>query len=525
MKWFFELFKELSETGTLETKQNLIRQFFSESDPDEKMRGLFLLSGRKMKRPVSSSVLRQIITKETGIGSWLLEESEKSTGNLAETLTLLIDDPDQANPVTLAFLFDFCEKSRSLAGNDLSGFLMTNWQKFTRSQRLLANHLLCGSFKSSLSSGTMIKLFAKATHLNHETLLHNLSEKWHPDSLTFSDLSTLSEPHPPIFFPVPIPQVKRCREFPPDFTSMSDCHAEWQWSGSDIQLVKFSGKVIIFDQEGSPVQKGFTELFKDGLALPDGTILAGTAVNRKVIFQDSVLSKTNGHPSERIHPENKKNGSVLICSDIFAVNGHSLLNETFQKRRLLLENCIKSLQSDSILISEPFPIRSNNFTFQPLPFSKEGILIKSLFTSDLSGWLLLPVQQTIKAVLIYAQATQDSIQGMYNELTVAIWKEGQLVSVAKLKNTLSTEESKEISTFIKTNTLERFGPVRTVKPELIFEIGFDAGHFSNRHKTGLVLKEPVLKKWLKGAGVEDVESLQNLEKMAKKSLRIRDTEA
>jgi len=525
MRWFSDLFEALSENGNQEVKLNLIRQFFIESDPDEKMRGLFLLSGRKIKRPVSSSALRQIITDSTGIGNWLLAESEKSTGNLAETLTLLIDDPKTSTRVSLKTLFEFCETCRTLSSFPLSDYLTDSWKGFNRNQRLLANQLLCGSYKPGYSAGLIILLISEATHVNHAAILHLLSEKWHPDSLTFDDLKNSPENSHPIAFPVTIPKLIKCRNFPPNPDLWSDWHAEWKLSGKEIQLVKSSGKVILFDHDGSPLHTGFSELFNGGLSLPDGTILVGTVINQSSIFMDPDESESQFSPDEKPRPEKEKKDAVLICSDILAFNGHSQLNETYQKRRIVLETCLHKLQSEFILLSEPLSFKFDDFHSQPIPMGTDGILLKSSLHTNLSGWLLLPAQKLIKSVLLYVQASPNSTQGIYDELTMAVWKDELLITVGKVKNTLSGEENRELSKFVKANTLERFGPVRTVKPELIFEVLFDSVHFSKRHKTGLVLKEPVLVKWIKGAGLEEVSRLSDLEEMAKKSLRTRDTEA
>lgn len=516
---FSELFSALQRPGSQELKQNLIGQFFFESDPDEKMRGLFLLSGRKIKRPVSASKLREIISDSVGIERWLFDECEKSTGNLAETITLMIDDPEDPTRVSLKLVFDFCETCRSVPEPELPMFVVGFLKKSDRTQRLLSSQILCGSFKSGFSSGTIFRLFSEVTGVDLSSFLHLVSTKWTPDSLTFSELVSRSKTALSFSFPVEIPGFIRTREFPPVTGLTSGFHAEWKLTGTELQLVKSSGKVILFDMNGSLVSSGFHDLQKSGLTLPDKTILTGTAVNRAVLFpktfQQDYLS-----PAERVKP-----GFVFICTDLLVLAGKPLFHETAGKRRILLEICLRSLNSEQFLVSEPIKLNWEEFQLNGVPGNSDGILLKAKDQVSLSGWLLLPSPKTITAILVYAQSTQNAPGRVYDELTMAVWKDAVLISVGKVKNTLSDEQNKEISRYIKDHTIERFGPVRTVKPELLFELAFDSVVFSRRHKAGVMLKEPVLLRWIKGAGLQEAEHLSTLEEMAKKSLRTRDTEA
>ena len=115
---------------------------------------------------------------------------------------------------------------------------------------------------------------------------------------------------------------------------------------------------------------------------------------------------------------------------------------------------------------------------------------------------------TIDAVLIYAQAGHGKRSGLFTDYTFGVWNEGQLVPIAKAYSGLTDVEIGQVDAFVRKNTKEKFGPVRTVKPELVFELGFEGIQRSTRHKSGIATRFPRMLRWRKDKRAEDADTLK-----------------
>jgi DNA ligase-1 len=126
-------------------------------------------------------------------------------------------------------------------------------------------------------------------------------------------------------------------------------------------------------------------------------------------------------------------------------------------------------------------------------------------------WKVDPL--SVDAVMIYAQKGHGRRADLYTDYTFAVWHEGKLVPFAKAYSGLTDKEIKQVDYFVKRNTLEKFGPVRTVKPELVFEIGFEGINRSTRHKSGIALRFPRILRWRQDKKMEEADTLDNLRAM------------
>jgi DNA ligase-1 len=126
-------------------------------------------------------------------------------------------------------------------------------------------------------------------------------------------------------------------------------------------------------------------------------------------------------------------------------------------------------------------------------------------------WKIDPL--TIDAVMIYAQKGAGRRSGLYTDYTFAVWDGDKLVPFTKAYSGLTDKEFAQVDAFVKRNSLEKFGPVRTVKPELVFEIGFEGIAASSRHKSGVALRFPRMLRWRKDKKVEEINTLEDLQKM------------
>lgn len=119
----------------------------------------------------------------------------------------------------------------------------------------------------------------------------------------------------------------------------------------------------------------------------------------------------------------------------------------------------------------------------------------------------------IDAVLTYAMQGHGRRANLFTDYTFALWHNGELVTFTKAYSGLSDEEIKEVDAFVRKNTIEKFGPVRSVTPQLVFEIAFEGIAYSNRHKSGVALRFPRIARWRKDKTIYEANTLDDLKKL------------
>jgi DNA ligase-1 len=128
-------------------------------------------------------------------------------------------------------------------------------------------------------------------------------------------------------------------------------------------------------------------------------------------------------------------------------------------------------------------------------------------------WKIEPL--TVDGVLIYAQKGHGRRADLFTDYTFGVWDGETLVPFAKAYSGLTDKEIKQVDTFIRKNTFEKFGPVRTVKPELVFEIAFEGIQVSSRHKSGVAVRFPRILRWRHDKKVEEADTLEQLRALLK----------
>ena len=214
---------------------------------------------------------------------------------------------------------------------------------------------------------------------------------------------------------------------------------------------------------------------------------------------------------------------VILASDLLEYKGEDVRDQPFIKRRELLESVIGEISSDRLLLSDEVKFDSwDELTIErknSRAYYSEGLLLKKKHSEynsncengDWWNWKVDPF--TIDAVLIYVQRGTGQQSKTYTEFTFAVKHGESLMPFTKASEGLSEEEIEEIALFVKKNTREKFGPVRSIEPELVFEIQFEGISKSSRHKSGLVLRFPRIKKWQRDRAKEEINSLQDLNKI------------
>ena len=212
----------------------------------------------------------------------------------------------------------------------------------------------------------------------------------------------------------------------------------------------------------------------------------------------------------------------------------TVVNQLDENIKVAVENILSNAALHVLQISPLIEFENweqlSQQRLQAREMNSEGLMIKRKDApyqvgrkrGDWWKWKLDPM--SIDAVLIYAMQGHGRRANLYTDYTFAIWNNGQLVSFAKAYSGLTDAEIKEVDSFVKANTIEKFGPVRSVKAELVFEIGFEGIQKSSRHKSGVALRFPRILRWRKDKVATEanqlsdlIEMIDNLEKKAIKN--------
>ena len=533
MRAFAQLFLSLDETNKTNEKVRVLKEYFNSVPDTDKMHMLALFTGRKPKRVINATQVRTWATEVTNIPIWLFEESYHVVGDLAETIALLM--PQNTTGGSSKTLTEWIAELNTLSSKteeERKLWLIDSWAMLDTQERFVFNKLLTGSFRVGVSQSLVIKALADITNLDAPTLTHRIMGNWLPETYTYEQLiqeqgasDDVSRPYP-FFLAYPIQETsekqKSADELKTSLGDATDWQAEWKWDGIRAQLIKRDGKIFIWSRGEDLATDKFPELHPFLNALPDGTVIDG-----------ELLSFQNGLPmpfnilQTRIGRKNlskkilEESPVAVIAYDCLEYQGEDIRYKTQSDRRVILEELQAATPYPELLRISPL-ITFNSWDElatvreQSRAMIAEGIMLKRKSATYQVGrrrgdwwkWKIDPL--SVDAVMIYAQKGHGRRADLYTDYTFAVWDGDKLVPFAKAYSGLTDQEINKVDNFVKRNTLEKFGPVRTVKPELVFEIGFEGINRSTRHKSGIALRFPRILRWRQDKPKEEADTLETL---------------
>lgn len=523
MKTFATLINALDSTNKTGQKLEAISRFLNEAGDADKLWLLAIFTGKRPKRAVNTALMKQWVMEITQIPEWLFLECYSSVGDLGETISLLLPEPEIYTERSLSEWMHEILQLQNLTEEEKKQFVLQSWKGLPQTERFIFNKLLGGSFRVGISSKSLIN--AIATHYNIEAsaVTHTIMGNWNRDEVAFDELirgaysdTNLSKPYP---FCLAYPIDKELKELGyPD-----DWQAEYKWDGIRGQFIKRKGEVFIWSRGEELVTDQFPELKTalqqmQGDFVLDGEILA---------YRDGVLNF-----SELQKRLNRKNVSkkmleelpaVVFAYDLPELEGRDLRHEPLHKRRELLEALLSHSATAQIQLCNTVPFTDWAELYDKRTgardLNSEGLMLKHKDSAYHAGrkrgdwWKWKTDPLTIDAVLIYAQKGSGRRSGYYTDYTFAVKDGDALVTIAKAYSGLTDKEIQEVSRFVNRNAVEKFGPVRTVKPELVFEIAFEGIGFSSRHKSGVALRFPRIVRWRHDKTVEEIDRIEEIKKM------------
>lgn len=503
MENFVQLFTKIDGTTKTNEKVAALVQYFKECDELNALWTIALFTGRHPARIATSTELKTWAAELAGVPLWLFEESYHVVGDLSETISSII--PLHQHTAPKLALHEYIKgliDHRGTSPEQRRRFITDTWLALNREERFVFNKLTSGTFRVGVSDKLMVKALAQFTGHEENVVAHQLMGNWHPNNTTFKALLYDTNPASVLSRPYPFYLAYGLECNVNELGDIEQWQLEYKWDGIRCQLIKRSGEVYIWSRGEELITDRFPELKQAASFLPDNIVIDGELV----VYKDGVVQPfqllQTRISRKQITPRLMKEVPVAIFAyDLLEVSGTDIRKKPLKERRLALEAAIKQTNHPALVLSEI--VYANTWDEvaavrqQSRQVNSEGLMIKhSNSVYDVGrkkgGWWKWKVDpMSLDVVMIYAISGHGRRANLYTDYTFAIWNdEGVLVPIAKAYSGLTDEEILQVDSWIRKNTIDKFGPVRSVKPELVFEIGFEGINVSGRHKSGLALRFP-----------------------------------
>ncbi|WP_405379907.1 ATP-dependent DNA ligase [Maribacter sp. LLG6340-A2] len=558
MKNFAQLIKTLDSTNKTTVKVQALTTYFKNASDVDKVWTIAILSHRRPPRPVNTTLLREWASELANIPLWLFEESYHIVGDLAETIALVIPAADQSSDKSLT---DFLQEMIALkkkTDEEKKAYLYENWSVLNYYERFVFTKLITGGFRIGVSQKLMTRALAKATEIEEDILAYKLMGNWDPNSITFQELILEENESDYLSKPYPFYLAYAIEGEVSDLGDIHEWSAEHKWDGIRSQVILRNDELFVWSRGEELVTDKYPEFEKFVGVIPNGTVIDGEILP----YPNGTIGTFNDLQT-RIGRKNvtaallKKVPVILKTYDLLEWEGEDIRQLPFIERRKLLENMFNEVteqrRSEATKRNQrEVTERSRNEVTEqsrsdiPLHLSKtmhfssweemakerelsrekfsEGLMLKRKDSPYLVGrkkgdwwkWKVDPL--TIDAVLTYAMRGHGRRSNLFTDYTFALWNdneegEKELVTFAKAYSGLTDAEFRKVDAWIKKNTLERFGPVRSVTPHHVFEIAFEGIALSKRHKSGVATRFPRILRWRTDKKIEEANTLDDLKAM------------
>jgi len=533
MKNFASLFKELDESTRADFKVEAFLNYFKIAHSGDAAWAVSLSLGRKIKQIVPIKKLREWSLELAQIPEWLLAECLDNVGDLAETISLVLpSDCNSENFPLQTWMEQYLLPLRNQKEEFQKEKIVAAWRLLNSTERFLWNKLVTGNFHMDISPKLIIKALSIFCGLSERIISIRLTGDWIPSADFFNMLSAPDDNNNAFCNPWPFNPIIKLDQDIEDLGNVNLWIAEWKWNGIRSQIIKRENQVYIWSHDDDLINDLLPELCELGSFLPDGTVIEGIIIPLKnnAPLPESELQKriAKGYTVKKIVSDIPVS---FVAFDLLEFQKEDIRNKSLSQRRIHLKEIFNDISDKKFILSEIIECNSwedlKNVKSEARKKSADGLILKRIDSpyflgnyninisspagvskTDWYKWKNDPL--TIIAVLLYAGVEQGSVPPLFKDYTFALWHEGKLVPFAKTSSGLTDKEIIQVDAFIRKNTLEKFGPVRTVRPELVFELEFDGIHKSSRHKSGLVVLSPRILRWLHDKKIEEAGSLNSL---------------
>jgi DNA ligase-1 len=525
MKDFAHLFTLIDQTTKTNAKVAALADYFRQAEDMDKLWTIALFSGRRPKRGISTTLLRTWAAEVADVPLWLFEESYAIVGDLAETIALVLPEAKNTNSQTLTHWITVVKSATTLDEDAKKELVFDAWRNLGSTERFLFNKLLTGGFRIGVSQKLMTRALAQATGIEEAELQHKLMGDWSPDTTTFQSLVLSNDPTSDLSKPYPFYLAYQLEDALEDLDQTEDWFAEYKWDGIRGQLICREGHHFLWSRGEELMTDRFPEFACIRDFLPEGVVLDGEVLAwvQDAPLPFNALQKRIGRktiPKKLL----REAPVILYAYDLLEEGGQDLREAPLSHRRQQLAQIVEGLPPKMpIKMSPSLEFETWDHLAKLREHARErgaeGLMLKRKDApyrvgrkkGDWWKWKVDPL--VIDAVMIYAQAGHGRRANLFTDFTFAVWDGDDLVPFTKAYSGLKDEEFRQITTWVRKNTLQRFGPVRQVTPHHVFEIAFEGIQESPRHKSGVALRFPRMSRWRTDKPMSEANTLADLKAM------------
>jgi DNA ligase-1 len=525
VKAFAELYAALDGTTKTNQKVAALTRYLAAAAPEDAAWAVNFLIGRRPKRLLESRKLAQWAIEEVGVPDWLFGECYHAVGDFAETIALLLPpvNPDRPEGLSHMPLHWWVEERllpmRTADDATRRAWLAEAWREMDDGQRFAWNKLITGEFRVGVSQSLVMRAIAEVSGLSTEVVSHRLMGEWQPTPEFWRQLIAPDTSDADISRPYPFCLAYPVDGDPRDLGPLEQWQVEWKWDGIRAQLIRRQWQTFLWSRGEELITDRFPELEALGALLPEGT-----AIDGEVLPWSNAAPLPFAQMQRRIGRKvlGKKILSevpvVLVAYDLLELKGEDVRERPLEWRRAQLE-AIAPPQSALVLSPLVHAAGWDELTAlrrESRERKVEGFMLKRLGSpyrvgrrrGDWWKWKIEPY--SVDCVLIYAQPGNGRRASLFTDYTFGVWDQGKLVPFAKAYSGLSDEEIREVDAFVRRNTIEQFGPVRAVKPELVFELAFEGIQRSPRHRSGIAVRFPRMARWRHDKTAAEADSIETI---------------
>jgi DNA ligase-1 len=539
VKRFSRLFNELDASTATNDKLAALRRYFAEAPDADAAWAVYFLSGGKPRQVVPTGTLSEMARRQAGIEPWLFDECYQAVGDLAETIAHVLPVATHESELGLA---EWVERRllplREATPEQQAERIAAYWNELDDTGRFLLTKLIGGGFRVGVSKLLVQRALAAHAGLDAKLVAQRMmgytDKSARPDAAGFRALVDPEATQAPADSGQPYPfflahAVEGSVDgFEAKLGPPADWLVEWKYDGIRAQVVRRAGEVWVWSRGEELITERFPEVMGIAGQWPDGTVVDGEILVWKderpapfALLQQRIGRKTLTKKVLADAP------ATFMAYDLLEWQGEDIRAWPQHRRREALLALASQVSGQALRVSPAVELPTwaelASLREESRARGVEGFMLKHRDARYGTGrtkaegtwwkWKIDPL--SVDCVLIYAQAGHGRRASVYTDYTFAVWNrqpqdaaeaaavidaierrdppdpEGlQLVAFAKAYSGLTDEEFREVDRVIRNTTLEKFGPVRSVKPTMVFELGFEGINHSSRHKSGIAVRFP-----------------------------------
>jgi DNA ligase-1 len=402
------------------------------------------------------------------------------------------------------------------------------WRQLPAAERLVFNKLLTGALRVGVSQRLVQQALAELSGIDIARIAQRMLGEWVPSPGLLANLLSAEERPEDRQQPYPFFLASPLEAEADSLGPIGEWTLEWKWDGIRLQVLRRKGEVALWSRGEERLDGRFPEIEAAAMALPDGTVIDGELLAWRdddaqplpfTALQTRIQRRRPGPKTLRDTPVR------VLAYDLLELDGNDLRQQPLGERRTLLAGLLATLGDTRMVLSPTLDATDWQDAAAQRALARErgveGLMLKRSTSVYQGGrrrgdwwkWKIEPL--TIDAVMIYAQAGHGRRSTLYTDYTFGVWDGERLVPVAKAYSGLDDKEILALDRWIRANTIERFGPVRSVRGEQVFELGFEAVNRSSRHKSGIAVRFPRILRWRHDKPAGEADTLAQLQALAR----------